>query len=413
MMNNKLVFDTRLISVAVASIFCIAAPAIAQEDGKPSGIPVGPMVAYPEVDVTFKANDNIYSQPATGTRKSANITVIAPKIKLEAKDGPHTYDVGYRVEHGSYSGVSSANYTDQGISANANWVFSGRAGLKLGADYFRGHDDQGAVPGAATHSNPDKYHQTSFNALGGYGAEGAQGRFEVEAGLINKRYDNFKFDNAGNPDNTKRDRDDVKLGATFYWRIMPKTQLLFQAVQTKYDYKPASFAGWTTLDSTERKYNVGVTWEAAAKTTGIFKVGHTKKDFSDSSLRDFSGTGWEGQVKWSPLTYSNFDFTTGKSPGESTIGNASLDKRYGVNWNHAWNSRLSSVASYNRTDTEYQSNAGVAQTDKIDVYGLKLNYQWMRTIKVGAGYERTDKSSTSATSAYKRDLWSIFLNAAI
>lgn len=253
-MNNKQIFQVRLVSAAVAGVFWVAAPAIAQE-GKPSGVPWGPVVAYPEIDVTLKSNDNIYSQPASGTRKSANITVIAPKLKIEAKDGPHTYDATYGVEHGSYSGVSSANYTDQKLGANANWVFSGRSGLKLGAEYMLGHDDQGAVPGAATHANPDKYHQTSFNALGGYGAEGAQGRIEVEAGLINKRYDNFKTDNAGNPDNTKRDRDDTKLGATFYWRVMPKTQLLFQAVQTKYDYKPSSFAGWTTLDSTERKYN--------------------------------------------------------------------------------------------------------------------------------------------------------------
>jgi len=411
-MNNKQTFQVRIISAAVAGLCWAAVPAIAQE-GKPSGVPWGPVVAYPEIDVTLKSNDNIYSQPATGTRKSANITVIAPKLKIEAKDGPHTYDATYGVEHGSYSGVSSANYTDQKLGANANWVFSGRSGLKLGAEYMLGHDDQGAVPGAATHANPDKYHQTSFNALGGYGAEGAQGRIEVEAGLINKRYDNFKTDNAGNPDNTKRDRDDTKLGATFYWRVMPKTQLLFQAVQTKYDYKPSSFAGWTTLDNTERKYNVGVTWEAAAKTTGIFKIGQTKKDFSDASLRDFSKGSWEGQIKWSPLTYSSFDFTTGKSPGESTIGNASLDTRHGVTWNHAWNSRLSSVVGYNYTDTEYQVNAGAGQKDKINAYNMKLNYQWMRTVKVGVGYDRTDKTSTNATSAYKRDIWSIFLNAAI
>jgi hypothetical protein len=44
---------------------------------------------------------------------------------------------------------------------------------------------------------------------------------------------------------------------------------------------------------------------------------------------------------------------------------------------------------------------------------MKLNYQWMRTVKVGVGYDRTDKTSTNATSAYKRDIWSIFLNAAI
>jgi hypothetical protein len=412
-MKTKRKVDVRSISAAVAGLFAVAVAPVFAQDSKPSGIPVGPMVAYPEVDVTFKSNDNIYSQPSTGTRKSSNITVLAPKVKLEAKDGPHTYDVGYRVEHGSYSGVSSANYTDQALTANGNWVFSGRAGLKLGAEYMLGHDDQGAVPGAATHANPDKYHQTSFNALAGYGAEGAQGRVEVEAGLINKRYDNFKLDNAGNPDNTKRDRDDAKLGATFYWRIAPKTQLLFQAVQTKYDYKPNSFAGWTTLDSTERKYLVGVTWEATANTTGIFKVGTAKKDFKDASLRDFSGTGWDGQIKWSPLTYSNVDFTVSKSPGESTIGNASFDTRYGASWNHAWNSRFSTVASYNNTDTDYQGNAGVAQSDKIDAYGLKLNYQWMRNIKLGAGYDRTDKRSNVATSAYKRDIWSIFLNAAI
>lgn len=420
-MNNKKMLDTRLIAAAVAGLFCVAVPAIAQDSGKPSGVPMGPMVAYPEVDLTFKSNDNIYSQPASGTRKSANITVLAPKIKLEAKDGPHTFDATYRVEHGSYNGVSSANYTDQALGANANWVFSGRAGLKLSAEYMLGHDDQGAVPGTATHANPDKYHQTTFNVLGGYGAEGAQGRIELEGGTVSKRYDNFRFTTANPalPDNTKRDRDDAKIGATFYWRVAPKTQLLFQAVQTKYDYTqanaPATAPAGTQLDSTERKYNFGVTWEAAAKTTGIFKVGHTKKDFDSSSLADFSGSGWEAQIKWSPLTYSSVDFTTGRSPSESTLGSASMDSRYGINWNHAWNSRLSTVASYNQTDSDTKNTTAAAniQSDKTKAYGLKLNYQWLRTVKVGMGYDRTDKTSTSATSAYKRDIWSLFLNAAI
>ena len=430
MKKNKR-FESSLISVAVASLFGLTLPVMAQDSGsedlgsrdsgkqefgKPSGIPWGPVVVYPEADLTFKSNDNIYSQRASGTVKSSNITVLAPKVKIEAKTGPHTFDATYKVEHGSYSGVSSANYTDQGLTGNATWVFSGRSGLKLTAEYLQMHEDQGSVPGTATHSNPDKYHQSSLLAVAGYGAEGAQGRLEFEAGLINKRYDNFKTDNAGNPDNTKRDRDDGKLGATFYWRIMPKTQLLFQATQTRYDYIPSSFAGWTTLDSTERKYLVGVTWEAAAKTTGIFKAGSTKKDFSDSTLRDFSGTSWEAIVKWSPLTYSNFEFMTSKSPGESTIGNASLDTRYGVTWNHVWSSRLSSAASFNNTKTDYQYNAGgvaTPQSDKINNLGLKLNYQWLRTVKLGMGYDRTDKTSNNANSEYKRNIYSIFLSAAI
>lgn len=418
-MNNNQIRDVRILCAAVAGFVGVALPAVAQESSKPSGVPVGPMVAYPEVDLTFKSNDNIYSQPASGTRKSANITIVAPKVKFEAKDGPHTYDVGYRVEHGSYSGVSSANYTDQAVNGNANWVFSGRSGLKIGAEYLLGHDDQGAVPGAATHANPDKYNQTTFNLLGGYGAEGAQGRIEVEAGSISKRYDNFRFTAAGAPDNTKRDRDDMKLGATFYWRIMPKTQLLFQAVQTKYDYTqanaPTTAPAGTQLDSTERKYNFGVTWDAAAKTRGIFKVGHTKKDFDAGSLKDFSGAGWEAQIQWKPLTYSTIDFTTGKSPSESTIGSGSMDSRYGINWNHVWSSRLSTIASFSRSDSDTKDTAAAAniQTDRTNTYGLKLNYQWMRTVKVGMAYDRTDKSSTSAASEHKKNIWSLFLNAAI
>jgi putative salt-induced outer membrane protein YdiY len=117
-------------------------------------------------------------------------------------------------------------------------------------------------------------------------------------------------------------------------------------------------------------------------------------------------------VKWSPLTYSNFDFTTGRGPNESTIGSASMDTKYGVTWNHAWNSRLSSVASYSNLKTEYQ-DVVPAQTDKTDAFGLKLNYQWTRNVKIGAGYDRTDKTSNNPTSEYKRNIYSIFLNAAI
>lgn len=410
-MKKNMRLDANLISVAVASLFSLSLPVLAQDSDKPSGIPWGPVTVYPEVDLAFKFNDNIYSQPAIRPRNSSNITILSPKVKVEAKDGPHTYDLTYRVDHGRYSFSSTDNYTDQALGASGTWKFTGRSGLKLSAEYLKGHEDRGSVP-AVGHALPDEFHQSTFNAVAGYGAEGAQGRIEVEAGLINKRYDNFKTDIAGNPDNQKRDRDDTKLGATFYWRIMPKTQLLFQATQTRYDYKPNSFAGWTTLDSTDRKYLVGVTWEAAAKTTGIFKVGTVKKDFSDSSLQDFSKAGWEGSVKWSPLTYSNFDFFTGKLPSESTIGTASVDTRYGATWNHLWSSRLSSVVSYTNSKSEYQG-AGITQKDTTNALGLKLNYQWMRTVKIGAGYDRTDKTSNVATSEYKRNIYSIFLNAAI
>lgn len=425
-MKKTIQLNVNLLAAAIASLFALTPLSAAAQDAdssKPAGIPWGPIVAYPEGTVTIKRNDNIYSQPSGPGEKSATITVLAPSVKLEAKDGPHTYDVTANVADGRYSSYSSADYTDYGLTANAQWVFSGRAGLKLQAQYLKGHDDQGAVPGVGLHTRPDKWNQSTFSGVAGYGAEGAQGRVEVDFALINKEYDNFLRDGFGNPDNLKRDYDTTRLGATFYWRVMPKTQILFNASRAEYDYSQNSFIGvggvpnWTNVSSTEDKYQVGVTWEATAQTTGIFKVGATKKDFWKSSLGsgNFSDPSWEADVKWSPLTYSNFNFMTAQRPGESSIGNASLDTLYGVTWNHAWNSRLSSVVSYNYVKNEYQYDSGTVfqQTDKTDTYSLKLNYQWTRVFKVGGFYEYTDKSSNNPGSDYKRNIYGIFLNAAI
>lgn len=424
-MNKNLRFNPNLLGAAIASLFALAPLSAAAQDAEPgkAGIPWGPIVAYPEGTVTIKHNDNIYSQPNGPGEKSATITVLAPSVKLEAKDGPHTYGITARVEDGRYGSHSSGDYTDYGLTANAEWAFSGRSGLKLKAQYLKGHDDQGSVPGVGLHTRPDKWNQSTFSGVAGYGAEGAQGRVEIDFGLINKEYDNFRRDRFGNPDNLKRDYDTTQVGATFYWRVMPKTQILFNASRAEYDYSQNSFIGvggvpnWTNLSSTEIKYQIGVTWEATAKTTGIFKVGNTEKNFWKSSLNssDYSDPSWEAAVKWSPLTYSNFDFMTAQRPGESSIGNASLDTVYSATWNHAWNSRLSSVVSYNYLKNEYQYNSGTAfqQTDKTDTYGLKLNYQWTRVFKVGGFYEYTDKSSNNSGSEYNRNIYGIFLNAAL
>lgn len=427
-MNKNTLISRFALKAGLASMVALSFSAMAQssKDSGPAGVPWGPVRVYPEVDLTFKNDDNLYSQPAIRQRNSSNIAIVAPKVKIEAKDGPHVYDLTYKVEHGRHSYSSVDNYTDHFLGATGTWTFTGRAGLKLGADYTKAREARGSVPGTgAGHAEPDEYHQTALNAQLGYGAEGAQGRVEFDAGLTSKRYDNFQTTAAGDPDNTKRDRDDTKLGATFFWRIAPKTQLVAVAMQTKYDYKPASFGnplagGWVTLDSTDRKFQVGLTWEATANTTGIFKVGAVKKDFEDARRNDFTYSGWEGQVKWSPLTYTNFDFFASRLPGESTIGGASRDTRTGVTWNHIWSSKFTTAMTYSRMDTKYQYSpladvipATGEQRDKTDTWGLKLNYQWTRTVKFGLGYDRTDKSSNSPTSEYKKNIYSIFMNAAI
>lgn len=388
-----------------------AASALAEQPAREGGIPWGPVMVYPAVDVTLKHDDNIFSQ-ASGERTS-NIIVVAPKVRLEAKTGPHEFGLSAGFEDGTFTSSRSDNYTDFQVGADASWVFSGRAGLKLRADYNKGHDARGSVVGAGGGPTPDVYHTTGLAGVFGYGSEGAQGRIEVDAGVLNKRYDNNRFLTATTGTRFS-DRDETRYGATFFWKVMPKTQLVFQAAEARFDYDDGDYAtaGLNVRDSKERRFLVGATWDATYKTTGIFKLGHVKKDFRDSALPDYSGLSWEGIVKWSPLTYSTIDFMTSKKPSEATLGSATVDRTVGLVWNHAWSSRLSSAVSYNNTRSDYQGLA-VARRDTVDAFGAKLSYQALRWFKVGAGYDFTNKKSTADAGGYDRNIFSVFVGAAL
>lgn len=387
--------------------------ASAQQAAGPAGVPWGPVMVYPTVDLAYKHNDNIFSQPDGVGKKRSDITVIAPMARLEAKTGPHTFGLTARVEDGTYHNSRSDNYTDFQLGADASWAFSGRAGLKLRADYNQGHDDRGSVVGAGVGATPDRYQTTGVAGVFGYGAEGAQGRIEVDAGYLTKRYDNNQFLSA-TTGTRFYDRDETRYGATFFWKVMPKTQVLVQAGQTHFDYNNGTYqsAGLTVRDSVETRYLLGVTWEATYATTGIFKVGQVDKNFKNSSVPDFSGMTWEGIVKWRPLSYSGVDFYANRKPSEASLGSATFDTTTGLAWNHAWNSRLASTLSYSHLRQDYKG-LGFDRRDSTDFYGAKLTYQVQRWLKLGAGYDFADKSSTAPLGGYDRNIFTVFLTGSL
>lgn len=368
-----------------------------------TGIVWGPVTVNPSLDASVRHDDNIFSQQ-TGEQGS-NISVLAPMIRLGTRTGAHEYGLTARIEDGTYHSSEADNYTDYQVAADASLAFSVRTGLRLRAEHNRGHDARGSVVGQAFGSTPNEYTTTGVSGVFGYGAEGAQGRIEINGGRLARRYKN-------NPALTAvSERDEERVGGTFFWRVMPKTHLLFQVGQTDFDYKlPTS-----NRDNRERRYLVGITWDATQKTTGTFNIGRVRKDFS--SLPDFSGISWEGQIKWSPVTTSTIDVLLSKRPNESDLGSATVDNTTGLAWNHAWNSRLSSALSYTRTRSEYQGSGFNSligdRRDTTNAYGVRLSYQAKPWLRVGAGYERFDRTTTAAGESYDRGLVSVFVGAAL
>ena len=157
----------------------------------------------------------------------------------------------------------------------------------------------------------------------------------------------------------------------------------------------------------------GVKWEATAATTGTAKFGRLIKNFDSAARQDFSGSSWEVGVRWSPLTYSVFDFVSSKQTGESTgVGDTVVGKNYAVTWSHAWSSRLRTQALASFRNDAFVG-AGATRKDDNTSFGVKVAYDLRRWLRLGAEYTHFERESNGVDLNYKRNLLLFTLGATL
>ena len=145
-----------------------------------------------------------------------------------------------------------------------------------------------------------------------------------------------------------------------------------------------------------------MTWEATAKTTGTIKLGQAHKNFNDGSRKDATMGSWEGSLRWSPLTYSQFDLLSSRAPADSTgIGNYTLNSGTSLVWNHKWASYISSRANVGLIKSQY---AGDAREDSTRNYGVGFFHEVGYRARVGLDWNRTDRNSNQDRYDFKRDV---------
>jgi polysaccharide biosynthesis protein VpsM len=356
-----------------------------------SGIHVGSMTAFPGIDVSIGHDDNLTRQPTN--QISSPVVFIAPYVILEGRSGAHVFDLRYRGRTARYSNSPDDNFNNNNLQANANLKFGVRNDVALHFDLLYGSDPRGSTDRPITDS-PDRYRQIALAGRYGYGARGAKGRIEVDATYRTRRYTN-------NPQAAaESDVDATDVGATFYWRVKPKTRLLFEGRYRDYNYiNPGN-----TLGSNEQLFYVGAQWDATAKTSGFVKYGHMWKNFAYSGDQNDSTNSWDVGIRWRPRTYSVFDLSALKRFDESTgVGDTIVERRTGIGWTHAWNSRLSHNLSYAHIRDTYLG-AGTNRRDETNAIGVKINYQFRRWARFGAEFTRTDRDSNEPMDRYRRDL---------
>jgi polysaccharide biosynthesis protein VpsM len=384
---------------AAAQGIAPGAPSPDRSSGSP-GIRVGSMTAHPGIDLSIGYNDNLARQSSNPI--SSPVVIIAPFIVLEGRRGPHAFDVRYRGLTVIYRDSPDDNFNNNAFQANALLAFGIRNDVALRFDLLYGADPRGSTDRPITNS-PDRYRQLGAYGRYGYGAPGAKGRLEFDAEYRQRRYTN-------NPQAAaESDLDTADFGAKFYWRVMPKTRLLLEGRYQNFDYiDPAS-----TLDSDQQLVYIGAQWDATGKTSGFAKYGRSWKNFASAGQESASTSSWDVGIRWSPKTYSVVDISTAKSFQESTgIGDSIVNRRAGVTWTHAWNSRLSHSLSYFNIHEKYVGGGTDRKDDTNDI-GVKVNYEFRRWARFGAGYTHTNRDSNDSFYRYKRNVFLLTVGASI
>ncbi len=356
-----------------------------------------PLFFTPYVGLGVGHDDNLFL--SRNNRKSTDLYVVSPGFKVDAKSEAMVFQGSYQAQIGRYTSSADDNYVDHVARAQLDTAFSGRSFLRVGLDYFRSHDPRGSTDRPLS-GRPDRYQLWNPSATYAFGAPGAQGRVELYASDLHKKYVSNRAVTATG------DRTQPEFGGAFYWRVASKTYAMAEVRNTEIHYDlPNSNTG------EERRYYAGVSWEATAKTIGTLKVGQARRQFDDGTpSKNFSS--WEGLVNWAPLTYSTFDFYTSRQTNEATGLGARfiISSVAGVNWTHAWTSFLNTGAGLRYQRDEYQ---GFDRTDNLKSANFKLGYRFRPWLTIGGEYTYTKRDSNQPAFEYDKNLYMLTATASM
>jgi hypothetical protein len=364
-------------------------------DSGPAAVRLGGSPFYVAPFVGFGAghDDNVLLAPSN-TIKSP-IYIVSPGFTIDARSAQTVFKAGYQGNFGWYTDSSQDDYANHFVTSSFDAAFDRRNFVRLGLDYTQAMEPRGSTDRPIS-SEPDEYRLTRPSFIYAFGAPGARGRVEAFGDFQDRRYiNNRQFTAAG-------DRETRMLGGALYVRLAPVTYALVEARGSEIRYDQPSLS-----DADERRYFVGLAWDAGAATTGSLKFGRLERNPVDSSVEDYSTNAWEAAVSWAPRTYSKFDLVASRSTNEATgLGNFIVTDSYGLTWTHDWSSFWTTGVDLRYLKDKYE---GFPRKDDTISLGLKVGYRFRRWLTFGAEYNYIERDSNFDTSDYERNRY--FLTA--
>lgn len=353
----------------------------------------------PTLGVTFKQDDNILFQPAN--EEDSFITLFTPSIAASLDDGVNQYGLTYIGNKAIYASSSDDNYFDHYLALTSALSLSELSSVDAGFTFNKGHEPRGTgvTEGAGDNvAEPVEFSDYKLYGVWNYGLSSSNGSIELKADYYDKEYDNFRELTAS------KDYSSVTFGGTFFYQTGAGGELFAEARYSDIEYDTIS-TGDVSRDSEDTRLFVGVKWEATALTTGSFRLGYQQKDFAAAGREDFDGLSWEGEVVWSPLSYSQVTFMTSRaSKDPNVVGDYIKETNNYLAWQHALTERVGINASFSKLEEDY---VGVTRKDTTDTISVGASYDFSRNAMVNASFARMDKSSNAANISFEQNVFSL------
>jgi len=389
-----------ILATAITSSF-VSYDASAQQA---ASMDLGGFELFPAVQLSLFHDNNVIR--SNDDEIDSWASAVIPEFILVNSYGLNEIQFGYRLSRADYFTSTNDDYTDHLLFSDIALDFNVRNRMNITAEYEYGHDDRGtgfSIGSGELLSSPDTYKYSNLSATYSYGALTSKGRIDFTLGYSGKDYD------IDTDIYRTRDRSTVNMAGTFYYNIMPATDLTLDVIYNNINYDFA-IDPTSPLDSEEVRTLVGVEWDTTAKTTGYFKVGHRRKEFDDGSRDNFSGLDWRIGVTWSPRTYSTVDFTTFTNTNETNgVGDFIDTQTYRVTWDHEWLERVSTTLRASYSEDEY-TGSGATRIDDNTTASFFLNYQARRYMQVQLGVTHDRRNSNQVSIDFDRNILSLSLN---
>ncbi len=351
---------------------------------------------YPAIELDLAYDDNIF-RTETGTVDSM-LFEARPDLQWVGVMGKHVVRLGYQGYYGMYEATSDANFDDHFLGADVTLDLTKKFNLNLTADYRREHEPY-SVAVVPVGTRPNLWQQWAVGGEAVYGRRIATAQVALKAVHRNREYTNNGQD--------FRDRDEDELTFTFFYNLGPKTQLLVEPSLIRYSYH----ATGSTFDNDLKRLLVGVTWDATAKTTGVFKVGYHDKQF-DNGVGDTKGLSTEAKMIWKPKTYSTVTATLSRNAYDSALGGGSRAFEALIaqlDWVHELTrlTELQAGLRYEKDDYD------VGRNDDVSEAHVGLSYALRRWLTVGIRYDYQQRASNQAGADFDDNRIAIGLKAAL